>query len=79
MGILKRSLGHLERLRQVSEPALGLHLGWDLAEMKQRGWIERELQTGERLDPCLRFLPAVGRQERPVEILPARKTRPRLR
>lgn len=42
MGILKRSLGHLERLRQVSEPNLGLNLGWDLAELKQRGWIYRE-------------------------------------
>ena len=42
-------------------------------------WIERELETGERLDPGLRFLPAVGKQERPLEIPPARKTRPRLR
>jgi len=39
MGILKRSLWQLERLRQVSEPALGLDLSWDLADLTQRGWV----------------------------------------
>jgi len=42
-------------------------------------WIERELQTGDRPDPGLRLLPAAGRQKRPAEIPPVRKSRPRLR